>query len=168
MSDKPVKFCAVCGGDLATAKVEDRDRMVCSVCGWIVYENPLPCAAAFVENADREILLVKRGVEPGKGKWALPSGFVEVEETPKEACLRELKEETGLDGKIIRLLGVYSQSSAMYKKVLIVGYKVDTTGILEAGSDSLAARFFRPTALPVIAFPSHKEMIDDGIKDRKN
>ena len=160
-----LKYCTVCGMDLRTKKIEERDRVVCADCGWIVYENPLPSAAAFVQNFGREILLVKRGVEPGKGEWALPSGFIEIDETPEEACLRELKEETGLDGAIVRLLGVYSQKSVMYKNVLIIGYRIDATGVLSAGSDSLIARYFVPDDLPAIAFPSHVEMIADGIKD---
>lgn len=159
-----LNFCPVCGTDLETRKIEERNRVVCPGCGWIAYENPLPSAAAFVKSPDRKILLVKRGVEPGKGKWALPSGFIEIDETPEMACLRELKEETGLDGKIVRLLGVYSQPSMMYKNVLIIGYEVDAKGVLTAGSDSLAARYFMPSDLPDIAFPSHREMIADGTK----
>jgi len=81
---------------------EGRKRLVCPACGWVNYENPIPSSAALVRNEKGEILLVKRGVEPGRGKWALPSGFIEIEETPEEACLRELKEETGLEGKILK------------------------------------------------------------------
>lgn len=168
MAAKEILFCTVCGNDLMAKIIEGRTRAYCPACGWIAYENPLPCAAAFVKNEHEKILLVKRGVEPGKGKWALPSGFIELDETPEEACLRELKEETGLDGRIVRLLGVYSQASAVYKYVLIIGYEVETAGVLSAGSDSLDARFFPPRDLPVIAFPSHREMIHDGIKDSQS
>jgi 8-oxo-dGTP diphosphatase len=87
-----------------------------------------------------------------------------MDETPEEACLRELNEETGLEGKIVRLLGVYSQPSVMYKNVLIIGFEVDATGVPAAGSDSLSVRFFMPPDLPEVAFPSHREMIADGIK----
>lgn len=159
-----LNFCPLCGTDLETKKIEERNRVVCPACGWIAYENPLPSAAAFVKDPDQKILLVKRGVEPGKGNWALPSGFIEIDETPEMACLRELKEETGLDGRIVRLLGVYSQPSVMYRNVLIIGYEVDAKGVPAAGSDSLAARYFTPSGLPEIAFPSHREMIADGIK----
>jgi 8-oxo-dGTP diphosphatase len=128
------------------------------------YENPLPSSAAFVRNDRGEILLVKRGVEPGKGEWALPSGFIEVDETPAKACIRELKEETGLDGRIQRLLGVYSQKSSMYKNVIIVAYLVQADGILRPGSDSVSAEYFTPDRLPDIAFPSHIEILRDGIE----
>lgn len=167
MSFEEYLFCTLCGTKLETKRIEDRNRVVCPACGWIAYENPLPSAAAFVKNPDQQVLLVKRGVEPGKGKWALPSGFIEIDETPERACLRELKEETGLDGKNLRLLGVYSQPSVMYKNVLIIGYEVDATGALTAGSDSLIARFFPPSELPEIAFPSHRQMIADGLEGLK-
>jgi 8-oxo-dGTP diphosphatase len=144
--------------------IEGKKRLFCSACGWVNYENPLPSSAAFVRNDSKEILLVKRGVEPGKGEWALPSGFVEVDETPARACVRELKEETGLDGRIQRLLGVYSQKSTMYKNVIIIAYLVEADGPLMPGSDSVRAEYFSHDKLPSIAFPSHREIIKDGIK----
>ena len=167
MIKRKFKFCLFCGAELSLQRVEDRLRLVCPDCGWIHYENPLPCAAAFVSNSKGEILLVERGVEPARGEWALPSGFIEIEEIPQAACLRELKEETGLEGKIRRLLGVYTQESAMYKRVLIIGYEVEAAGTPSPGSDSLSVRYFLPAELPEIAFPSHRQMIEDGIRGRR-
>ena len=109
------------------------------------------------------ILLVKRGVDPGKGKWGLPSGFIEIDETPRQACLRELEEETGLKGKILRLLGVYAQDSERYKNVIIIGYTVTAEGRLFPGSDSVDAAFFQPNKLPEVAFSTHREMIEDAV-----
>jgi 8-oxo-dGTP diphosphatase len=164
MNSGSIKFCPLCGTELGLKAVEDRKRAVCSTCGWINYENPLPCAAALVRSSEGGILLVKRGVEPGKGEWALPSGFIEIDETPEKACLRELKEETGLEGRVVRLVGVYSQESSKYKNVLIAGYEVEARGIPYPGSDSESVQFFPPDELPQIAFPSHLEMIKDGIE----
>jgi 8-oxo-dGTP diphosphatase len=164
MNSGSIKFCPLCGTELGLKVVEDRKRAVCSTCGWINYENPLPCAAALVRSSEGGILLVKRGVEPGKGEWALPSGFIEIDETPEKACLRELKEETGLEGRVVRLVGVYSQESSKYKNVLIAGYEVEARGIPYPGSDSESVQFFPPDELPQIAFPSHLEMIKDGIE----
>lgn len=157
-------YCPRCGITLKRKPIEGKRRLFCTECGWVNFENPLPSSAAFVRNDRGEILLVKRGVEPGKGEWALPSGFVEVDETPAMACVRELKEETGLDGCILRLLGVYSQKSSMYKNVIIVAYLVQADGILKPGSDSVSAEYFAPDKLPPIAFPSHCEILKDGIK----
>jgi 8-oxo-dGTP diphosphatase len=164
MDRESIKYCPVCGAELSLKRIEDRKRAVCSTCSWIHYENPLPCAAALVRSSEGEILLVKRGVEPAKGEWALPSGFIEIDETPEMACLRELKEETGLEGKIVRLVGVYSQESKRYKYVVIAGYEVEAKGIPYPGSDSKDVQYFSFGKLPQIAFPSHLKMIKDGIE----
>lgn len=158
------KRCLNCGAELGPIRIEGKERLACPSCGWVNYENPLPCAAAFVRNEKGEVLLVKRGVEPGIGKWALPSGFMEIDETAEATCLRELSEETGLSGEIVRLVGVYSQISIRYKNVLIIAYEVKGKGTLAAGSDSLGAEFFSVDNLPEIAFPSHAKIIEDGLK----
>ncbi len=167
MTERKFKYCISCGAEMFLIETEGRQRSACPQCGWIQYENPVPCAAAFVSSSQGEILLVQRGIEPGKGQWALPSGFIEIDETPEGACLRELKEETGLEGKILRLLGVYSQESAMYKHVLIIGFEVKTVGTPLPGSDSIDVRYFLSDGLPEIAFSSHLEMIEDGLKRRQ-
>ncbi|MFP4081905.1 MAG: NUDIX domain-containing protein [Candidatus Aminicenantes bacterium] len=161
------KYCPQCGSELMEKKEEERTRLFCPSCGQVFYQNPLPSAAALVMNEEQKILLVKRGVEPGVGKWALPSGFIEIEETPEEACLRELEEETGLKGKILKLVGVYSQESVLYRNVLIIGYEVAARGSLSPGSDSQEAGFFAYDKLPEIAFSSHKKIIQDGWARKK-
>ena len=143
--------------------VEDRLRFVCTQCSWIHYENPLPCVAALVRNDRGDILLIRRGVEPARGEWALPSGFIEINETPEMACVRELEEETGLLGHITGLIGVFSQESQVYKNVLIIGYAVKADGRLRAGSDSIDVRFFPVGELPEIAFPSHREIVHNTL-----
>jgi len=162
MNNSVFKYCPVCSSEMLDKSIEGRKRQVCSSCGWIHYENPLPCSAAFVQNERGEILLVQRGVEPGIGKWGLPSGFIEIDETPQQGCLRELKEETGLEGNISELIGVYSQESSLYKRVIIIGFRMEVRGNLKPGSDSLDAGYFPPDSLPEIAFRSHREMIKDG------
>jgi 8-oxo-dGTP diphosphatase len=162
-----IKFCLKCGSKLKLSRIEEEKRLACPACQWVCYENPLPSSAALVRNKKGEVLLVKRGHEPGKGKWALPSGFIEIDETPEKACLRELREETGLKGEIVRLVGVYSQKSLLYRNVLIIGYEVEARGNLSPGSDSLEAEFFPLGKLPDIPFSSHRKMIEDGVKERK-
>lgn len=167
MYEGEYRFCPFCRAELSWKKVDNWKRSSCPVCQWINYKNPLPSAASFVCRGEGTILLVKRGVGPGKGKWALPSGFIEIEETPEKACLRELKEETGLTGKVVRIIGVYSQKSLMYKNVLIIAYEIEAAGNLTAGSDCLDAEFFSCDSLPDIAFSSHKKIIEDGMKLHK-
>jgi len=163
MERKSFSYCPACGSVVEQRMLDKREREVCPECGWTGYENPLPSVAAFVKRRNGKILLVKRGVEPGRGLWALPSGFIEIDETPETACLRELEEETGLKGKIERLIGVYSQESLMYKNVLIIGYEVKAEGEPNPGSDSEEAVFFHPLGLPTIAFSSHRKIIEEGV-----
>jgi 8-oxo-dGTP diphosphatase len=112
-----------------------------------------------VDNRNR-VLLVKRSVEPQKGFWCLPGGFMELGESPEKAALRELKEETGLLGRIEILLGVSSNPSALYHTVLMVGYLIkEYTGTLNAGDDADDAVYFDYDELPEIAFESHARFI---------
>ena len=112
-----------------------------------------------MDNRER-VALVKRAVAPRKGYWCLPGGFMELGEGPAEAALRELSEETGLVGRIDRLLGVMSTPNAQYHTVLMVAYLVrDFTGNLVAGDDASAAAWFSEKELPEIAFSSHIHFI---------
>jgi len=153
-------FCPVCKGNLEEKKTFIR----CKACGWHYYHNPLPSVAILGVNGQDEILLVKRGIEPDKGRWALPSGFIEVGETPEEAVLRELKEETGLKGRIINLVGVYMEQTKLYGDVLLMGYRIEITGgVLRPGSDTVDVRFFPKNRLPQIPFSSHRAIINQGL-----
>ncbi|MGB9561477.1 MAG: NUDIX domain-containing protein, partial [bacterium] len=90
------KHCPYCGGALGVKNLDDRERKVCLICGRLIYENPVPAVAVVVFDDCKRVLLVRRGVEPGKGKWSLPGGFIELDETPYETARRELFEETML------------------------------------------------------------------------
>jgi len=168
MKIKPFRFCPHCRSRLHKKGIDGKKRMICPECGWIQYENPLPSVAAFVQSENGDILLVKRDVAPAKGKWALPSGFIEIDETPEEACVRELGEETGLSGEITGWLGVFNQKSFLYKNVLIIAYEVRATGTVCPGSDSSEAVFFSSETLPEIAFPSHKEIVLSALKRERS
>lgn len=156
-----IKYCSQCKYPLRRIKINKRRRLICQKCGWINYENPLPAVVAVVRK-NRKILLVKRSIEPHKGRWTLPSGFIEIEETPRVACLRELKEETNLEGRISGLIGVYSQRSKIYKNILVVAYGVEAKRKRElaAGDDAQEVRFFPIKRLPNIPFSSHRQIIE--------
>jgi L-aspartate-alpha-decarboxylase len=157
-------FCPACQGKL-TPMIEDNNHlMYCRKCGGKYYTNPLPSAVAFVRNLRGDILLVKRGVEPGIGKWALPSGFIEENELPEQAVVRELLEETGVQGSIERLVGVYTEPTKLYGNVLLIAYVLNLTGgRLRAGSDCRNAKFYPADRLPDIPFSGHRAIIRDGL-----
>jgi ADP-ribose pyrophosphatase YjhB (NUDIX family) len=118
------QYCPSCGSVLELGVIEGKERKFCPNCDFIDYKNPLPVAIAIAVK-DKKFLLIKRGVAPRKGTWSFPSGFIEVGETPEEACLRELKEETGVSGEIARLIGVGRvENKEIYGDMLVVRYLV--------------------------------------------
>ena len=167
--NRKIRYCPQCKATLGKTRHEGYSRLACPKCGWINYENPLPSVAALVRNPRNEILLVKRGVEPSKGRWALPCGFIEIEETPEEACLRELWEEAGVKGKIVRFIGLHSQDSKLYKNVLVIGYEVEAKkGTPRPGSDSEDVKFVPYEKLPPIPFSSHRRIIEKGMSNPRD
>lgn len=90
-----MKFCSECGAKVSwqIPPGDDRERAVCSRCGVVHYENPRVLVAVFLYH-EKKMLWTKRGIEPGKGLWAFPQGFLEKGETLQQAAARELFEET--------------------------------------------------------------------------
>jgi len=110
---------------------------------------------------DEKILLIKRKNEPFKGKWALPGGFVEYGERVEEAVLREIKEETGLDAKIKKLFGVYSDPNRDPRgHTISIVFILEDKGKVKGGDDAEEAKFFELKKLPPLAF-DHKKIVDD-------
>ena len=154
------KYCHFCGKNLTEKFVEGCLRLFCKQCNEPLYENPIPATCLVVVDNRNRVLLVKRSVEPKKGFWCLPGGFMELGETPEKSALRELKEETGLSGRINMLLGVSTNPSAQYHSVLMIGFLVKSyTGDLVAGDDADDVAIFYYDELPEIAFESHAEFI---------
>lgn len=152
--------CPFCGDRLGHRVVENRRRLFCDRCDTPIYENPVPAACLIVTDVSGRLLLVKRSVDPKKGFWCLPGGFMELGESPDASALRELKEETGLEGEIHRLFDVISHPNPFYDTVLIICYTVSRfSGEPVAGDDASDARFFFFHSLPEIAFKSHERLI---------
>ena len=76
---------------------DDEERRWCPACGLVLYENPAPTASAIVDDGAGRIMLVRRGIEPFRGMWDIPGGFIRPGEDGKAAVRRELEEETGLE-----------------------------------------------------------------------
>jgi len=154
------RYCPYCRAGLVEKFWEGALRRYCDHCNEPIYENPLPATCMVVVDTEDRVLLVKRSVAPQKGFWCLPGGFMELGETPEKAALRELKEETGLSGRIDMLLGVSANPSSLYHTVLMVGYLVKSySGNLIAGDDADDTVFFYYNDLPEIAFESHASFI---------
>ncbi|MCK4319286.1 NUDIX hydrolase [Candidatus Micrarchaeota archaeon] len=119
-----------------------------------------PIAVDCIILKRNKILLIKRGHEPFKDMWALPGGLVEDLESAEEACIRETKEETGLDVKIKKLAGVYSDPGRDPRKVISIVFLCEYTGIPKAGDDAKEVGWFEIGELPELA-ADHKKIIEN-------
>jgi len=110
-----------------------------------------------------KILLIRRGVEPDKGKWATPGGYIGWNESAEEALMREVQEETGLTVKKIRFLNVYSSPHRHPKQVITLAYIVEVDGEPKKGDDADAVAWFPLNALPTPLAFDHKQNINEAI-----
>ena len=139
--------CPYCGKELGSKTQEGRERLHCGRCNRFIWRNPDPVAAVIVHDDEGKVLLVKRGIEPGKGKWSLPAGFLELEESAGQAAVRELEEETGLKAESGDLDYVDDMNFERFPDQFLLAniYSVDaskTLGELNAGSDAVDVRYW--------------------------
>ena len=131
------------------------------------YKNPRLTVDGVVIQSNK-LLLIKRDIEPFKGKWALPGGHVEYGEKVEEAVVREVSEETGLNTKIEKIIGVYSDPDRDPRgHTVSIVYKLDMIdGELKGGDDASDAKFFEIDKLPDLAF-DHEKIVKDVITELK-
>jgi len=146
------RFCHQCGGNVLLRHVEEehRDRLVCESCGMIHYLNPRLVAAAVPEldgvDGQPRLLLMRRALEPRRGAWTPPGGFVEVGESTEEAAVRESEEEVGLPVEVTGLLGVYSRPAV---GIVVVVYRARALREEpQLGVEALEARWFSAETIP--------------------
>ncbi|MFQ5824612.1 MAG: NUDIX domain-containing protein [bacterium] len=161
------KFCPCCASLFTSKRLEGVERLVCSKCGFIFYQNPTPAVAVILFDSER-VLLVKRKFPPRAGHWSLPAGFIEYHERVEETALREIKEETNLDIKLNEIYGIYSAYDDPDHHILLIVYWGEILkGKLIPGDDALDAQFFPLEKLPEdIAFSTHRFILND-LKARK-
>lgn len=144
----PAKFCSDCGVSTEVRTLEGRRRAVCPACRRVHYEVPKLGAGALIERDDR-LLLVLRSDEPFAGRWNLPAGFVEVDESPAEAAQREAQEETGLRIAVERVEDVYAYDDDPRGNGVLIVYRCTVVGGRVSGSDEGAdVRYFARDELP--------------------
>jgi 8-oxo-dGTP diphosphatase len=137
-------------------------RLLCDGCGFVHFRELKVGVTLQVEHDDK-LLLIQRDVEPGLGKWALPSGFVEWDEAPTTAAVRECQEETGLEVEILALLEVRYYTDDFRGPGINIAYRAAVAGgQLQAADDARMARFFQAAELPPaqeIAFLTHRRIV---------
>jgi 8-oxo-dGTP diphosphatase len=152
-------YCPICGKPLVSMEEGGHRRRKCDECGFIQYRNPA-CAVGALIIRNGEVLLVKRRYEPYKGKWVIPSGFIEHGEDIREAAVREIAEETGLH---VELTGLHAAESCFDdprgNTILVLFTGIIIGGSLDAGDDAEDVAFFPIDRLPEIAFEAHRTIL---------
>jgi len=168
MKRKPKRFCSYCGSKTITMQEENVPRDFCETCGVFFYENPLPVVSTILMT-DRKVLLVKRGKKPYRGMWCLPTGFAEAGESIEDAALRELEEETGVQGSIVGLVHLDSAANYYYGDLLFTTFEAEATGgKLACGGDADEVKYFPMDRIPRLAFSSNKKAIEAFIRNKSD
>lgn len=166
----PIKHCRACGTAVVYRLPDDGDtkqRAVCPACNTVHYENPLNVVGTVPALPDGRILLCKRNIEPRWGKWTLPAGFMELDETTAQGAARETDEEAGAQieiGPLFSLLNVrrVGQVHLFYRATLL-------SDQFNPGYETIEARLFAEDEVPwdKLAFRTVKETLECYFADRK-
>jgi len=154
--------CPLCGEDLVMRLIEKRERAACARCAFVLYSQPGVASAAIVLRG-REILFVRRSIEPYRDCWGFPAGYQEYEETPETTATRETREETGLEIEILGLYGLmYTTDDPRKRANLAVYFARGIGGEAKPGSDAAELGWFSLDALPEkIAFENNVKILED-------
>ena len=166
---RTLNFCSSCGAELRYGAIEgeDRDRLSCPSCGHITYVNPRLVVTTLPLTGDGRIVLLRRGIEPGRGAWAQPGGFLEVDETVHQAAVRETLEETGLSVEPGEIIGLYTRLEAA---VVTIAFESKVVGGTPRPTrEALEIAMFTPEEIPWsgLAFRTTMWMLRDWIDRRR-
>jgi ADP-ribose pyrophosphatase YjhB (NUDIX family) len=144
-----LRYCGRCGAPLVVRLIEteDRPRLMCDR-GHIHYINPVLVVGVIPERRGR-ILLLRRAIEPRRGTWTFPGGFMEIDETVEECAAREAFEETGMRVRVLDLVGVYSKPGPHGPAIVSIVFHGDVgPGTPNPGREALETRWFLPDEIP--------------------
>ena len=136
------RFCARCGASLAARTIDGLDRLACTACDHVIWDNPVPVVAAIVDH-EGAVILARNRDWPEK-MFGLITGFVEREEVPEAAVLREVEEELGVRGRIAGFVGHYAFAE---QNQLLIVYHVEAEGNLRLGAELAEIRRIPPRRL---------------------
>ena len=142
------RFCPKCVARFDLQRIDDRERLVCTACDFIYYQNPIAGAAMLILDGDR-VLLTQQKHGSGAGLWDVPGGYVEYDEDVREAGRHELLEETGIE---VAVGEVYEALSNFHTP------EVHTVELWFLGTVT-GGRFFPLDALPELAFTTERQVL---------
>ena len=145
--------------------IEGHELEACPNDDFVLWRDP-KVAAAMVVEVDGGIVLGRRAIEPGYGLWCLPGGFVNDDEDPVDAAIRECKEEIGAAVEATELIGVYHVAKTTASSIVGIAYRgrLADGQKLVPGSEMLEVRVFDRDSLPPIAFSSHQAIVAEYLK----
>lgn len=164
--EKFYKHCPNCKTDLKRKEIDGRERFFCPNCAFIFWNNPKPVVSILLHH-DGKILMLQRANEPLKGYWCLPGGYLNYDETPEEAVIRELKEETGIECKIGRLIGVYRIDNDPRGINIDIIYEAEFKSEVNLSDEHKKFNFFSVGQLPEKIAYKHREAINVFIQQHK-
>ncbi|WP_174407690.1 NUDIX hydrolase [Rhodoferax saidenbachensis] len=166
----PIQHCKQCGTKVVYRLPDDGDtkeRAVCPACNTVHYENPLNVVGTVPYFGDK-ILLCKRNIEPRFGKWTLPAGFMELDETTAEGAARETVEEAGAE---FEMLGLFTLLNVARVGQVHLFYRARLlSDQFNPGTETIEARLFAEDEIPwdEIAFRTVKETLERYFADRRS
>lgn len=151
-----ITYCPQCGTRVEERPFEGKPRPTCPNCGYIAFADPKVAATVLVER-DGAVLLVRRAIDPARGLWCFPGGYVDFGEDPVVAATRECREEAGILVENLKLLDV-----SFNGRVIVITYTTATFSPAEPtpGDDADLIAWFVPPELPPIAFTVVEAALD--------
>src|SRR5581483_5858174 len=157
------RFCPRCGNTLERRllKSTEPERLVCTYCGFIFYIDPKIAVGTIIRADSGRLVLVRRAIEPGYGKWVFPGGYVDRGEALPDAAIREAREECGLDVRLDGLVNIYSYQGRT--PVIVVYAATAIGGTIAVDDECLESAEFEAAAIPWdnLAFRSTAEGLRD-------
>jgi ADP-ribose pyrophosphatase YjhB (NUDIX family) len=153
------RFCPRCG---KAAEIDFPRRITCPECGYAAYYNPKPVACMIPFDHRGRVILLRRGFDPGRGRWTFPGGFVDLGESVEQAALRETDEELSLPVELGSLVGVYSRPE---DRVVLVVYRATALGRPHTSPEATEVSAFAPSDVPwdELAFWSTERALRDAL-----
>jgi ADP-ribose pyrophosphatase YjhB (NUDIX family) len=172
MQRQPLKHCRECGTAVAYRLPDDgdtRQRAICTACHTVHYENPLNVVGTVPVwgESGEQVLLCKRNIEPRRGMWTLPAGFMELGETTSEGAARETDEEAGAQFELQELFAIMNVARVGQVHLFYRARLLST--VFNPGHETMEARLFSEADIPwdEIAFRTVRETLERYFADRR-
>jgi ADP-ribose pyrophosphatase YjhB (NUDIX family) len=164
------RFCPRCGTPFERRrfKPSEPERPVCPQCGFVFYLDPKIAVGTIIATAENRLVLVRRAIEPGYGKWVFPGGYVDRGEPLTDAALREAREESGLVVRLDALVNIYSYPGRT--PIIVVYAATAVGGTLCIDDECLESAEFDAAQLPwdELAFRSTHEGLRDYLRGMRH